>query len=111
MTCIGSNSVVKVHISAYPSERYLYFEAVQKFLSTLHGVEVSFCLCPADDENNINLINTRCKKTQHISMCHNFEDGLKNLLHDSQQKHVTCKIQNRRYLLVTEDATNLMLTN
>ncbi len=126
MPCINNSSGFKVHISACPSERYLYFDKVQSYLSALKGVEVSFCLSPLDGENNlpndathlvilatekyfttknsgylseylkasergivvipllfeegiINLINTRFKKTQHISMFNSFEEGLQKL--------------------------------
>ncbi len=113
----------RVHLSANPSERYLYFDKVYDCLSALDSIEMSFCPCPDDssndlpdgvktlviltsekyftaqnsgyiseylkakekgtevipllfDENIINLLNTRCGKTQYISVGQSLDTAL-----------------------------------
>ncbi len=116
----------RVHISAYPGERYLYFDRVLDSLSKLPNVQISYSEKPTDGQNDlpsdtsalvilaseryftaknsgynseyikakergllvlpllfdtgiINLLNTRCGKTQYILASGDFQSALSAL--------------------------------
>ncbi len=122
----GVSHPLRVHLSACPSERYLYFDRVCEYIMALDGVELSYSASPIDGEPQfpsdarvlvilaseryftsknsgyvseylnakehsalvipmlfdghiVNLLNTRCGKTQYIAVNNNLDNALKLL--------------------------------